>query len=136
DLLDGYGHVYLAWNEPAVAPRGECRSTTDTFRALARQLGRTEPCLYDTDEQLAGQLLAAGHPSLAGITLDRLRTEGWVRLSYPRPYVPFADGFPTESGKLEFYSARAAADGHDPLPGYLPTHEIADPELARRYPLA
>ncbi|MFD9943726.1 molybdopterin-dependent oxidoreductase [Nonomuraea sp. NPDC059023] len=102
DLHAGYGHLYLLWNEPAVPPPGECLSTTETFRRLAERMGMTEPSLFDTDLELAEQLLSSGHPSLEGITLDRLRKEGWVRMSYPKPFAPFADGFPTRSGRLRF----------------------------------
>jgi anaerobic selenocysteine-containing dehydrogenase len=42
-----------------------------------------------------------------------------MRLDYPTPYVPFTTGFPTPSGKLEFFSETARRDGHDPLPGYV-----------------
>jgi anaerobic selenocysteine-containing dehydrogenase len=136
DLHDGYGHIYLAWNEPAVAAPGECLSTTETFRRLARRMGLTEPCLYDSDEALAAQLLASDHPSLTGITLERLRRAGWVRLNYPTPFVPYAGGFPTPSGKLEFTSERAAADGHDPLAGFTPPGEVDDAQRARRFPFA
>ena len=31
-----YGHAYLAWNPPAVAPPGECLSNTEIFRRIAR----------------------------------------------------------------------------------------------------
>ncbi|MQY09116.1 molybdopterin-containing oxidoreductase family protein [Actinomadura macrotermitis] len=136
DLNDGYGHLYLAWNEPAVAPPGECLPTTETFRRLARRMGLTEPSLQDSDEELAGQALSSGHPWLEGITLERLRKEGFVRLAVPDPFLPYADGFPTPSGRLEFRSERAARDGHDPLAGYTPPAEVADPERARAYPLA
>ncbi|HEV2778667.1 MAG TPA: molybdopterin-dependent oxidoreductase [Actinophytocola sp.] len=136
DLHVGYGHMYLMWNEPAVAPPGECLPTTETFRRLAAAMGLTEPLLYDSDETLARTLLSTSDPRLAGITLDRLRAEGHARLSVPAPFLPFASGFPTPSGKLEFYSARAAADGHDPLAGYTPPAEISDDALAARYPLA
>ncbi|MBB6345416.1 anaerobic selenocysteine-containing dehydrogenase [Nonomuraea muscovyensis] len=102
DLHAGYGHLYLQWNEPAVEPPGECLSTTETFRRLARHMGLTEPSLYDSDLELAEQLLTSGHPSLEGVTLDRLRKEGWMRLNYPRPFAPFAEGFPTPSGRLRF----------------------------------
>ncbi|MFB9639281.1 molybdopterin dinucleotide binding domain-containing protein [Streptomyces spiralis] len=50
----------------------------------------------------------------------------------PEPHPPFADGFPTPSGKLEFRSASAAAEGHDPLPG---SHRSQAPEEDGRYPL-
>ncbi|SDI01635.1 Anaerobic selenocysteine-containing dehydrogenase [Sinosporangium album] len=121
DLHTGYGHLYLTWNEPAVEPLGECLSTTETFRRLARHMGMTEPSLYDSDLELAEQLLSSGHPALAGITLDRLRKEGWVRLNHPRPFQPFADGFPTPSGKLEFASQQAESDGLDRVAGYVPS---------------
>ena len=61
------------------------------------------------------------------MTVERLRREGWVRLGHPHPLVPFQSGFPTPSGKLELYSERAAAAGHDPLPGYTPPAEAAAP---------
>ena len=125
DLHISYGHLYVSWNEPAVPPPGECLPTTEIFRRLARRLGLDEPCLYDSDEELARQVLASDHPSLRGITLDALRTRGWMRLDVPEPFVPFADGFPTPSGKLEFYSARMAEAGLDPLAGYTPPYEAA-----------
>jgi anaerobic selenocysteine-containing dehydrogenase len=136
DIHEGYGHMYLAWNEPAVAPPGECLPTTETFRRLARRTGLTEPSLYDSDEELAGQLLDSEHPWLTGITLDRLRKEGFARLNVPDPFLPYADGFPTPSGRLEFVSARAERAGIGTLPDYLPPAEVADLVRARRYPLA
>lgn len=135
DVHDGYGHMYIAWNEPAVPAPGECLSTTETFRRLAARMGLSEPCLYDSDEELAGQLLGSAHPSLQGITVEFLRSQGWARLNYPSAFKPFENGFLTPSGKLEFYSARAGADGFDPLAGYTPPNEPPDPELASRYPL-
>ena len=116
DLHFAYGHLYLNWNEPAVAAPGECLPNTEIFRRLARRLGVTEPCVYDSDEDLARAVLASGDPALAGITLERLRRDGWARLSVPTPFVPFADGFPTPSGKLEFVSPRMIEAGLDPVP--------------------
>jgi anaerobic selenocysteine-containing dehydrogenase len=127
DVHDGYGHMYLAWNEPAVEPPGECLPHTEIFRRLARAMGLEEPALYDDDDTLARTLVESGHPTLAGVTVERLRRDGWVRLGHPHPLVPFQSGFPTPSGRLELYSERAAADGHDPLPGYTPPAEAADP---------
>ncbi|ADI10657.1 molybdopterin oxidoreductase [Streptomyces bingchenggensis BCW-1] len=135
DVHDGYGHLYVNWNEPAVAPPGECLSTTETFRRLARAMELTEPALYAGDEELASELLDSPHPSLAGITVDTLRTKGWARLAYPDTFVPFANGFPTPSGKLEFVSETARADGHDAVAGYVPASETDDTERARSLPL-
>jgi anaerobic selenocysteine-containing dehydrogenase len=137
DLLIAYGQLYVAWNEPAVLPPAECLPATEIFRRLARKLGLVEPSLYDGDETIAGQLLASGHPSLNGITLDQLKAKGWMRLNYPDPFVPFQHTFPTDSGRLEFVSGRMAEAGLDPAAGYTPAHETSqrDTALATEYPL-
>jgi anaerobic selenocysteine-containing dehydrogenase len=138
DLHYAYGHLYLNWNEPAVPGPGECLSHTEIFRRLARRLGVTEPSVYDSDDELARAVLASDDPALAGITLERLKAEGWARLTVPTPFVPFADGFPSPSGKLEFVSARMREIGLDPVAAYTPPAEAAQcgTELARRFPLA
>jgi anaerobic selenocysteine-containing dehydrogenase len=138
DLHYSFGHIYVAWNEPAVSPPGECLSNSEIFRRLAGKLGLTEPCLYDSDEEMARQALNSEAPALAGITLERLKRDGWARLNVPTPFVPFADGFLTTSRKLEFVSPRMAAAGLDPIAGYTPPYEAAqrDTDLARRFPLA
>jgi anaerobic selenocysteine-containing dehydrogenase len=138
DLLIAYGHLYLSWNEPVGPPPGECLPSTEIFRRLARALGLDDPALYDSDEDLARQALSSGHPSLTGITLDELRQRGSIRLHYPEPFVPFANGFPGASRKLEFVSERMAQAGLDPVAGYTPAFESSqrDTPLARDYPLA
>ena len=73
------------------------------------------------------------HPRFQGITWEALRERGFIRLNLPTPYLPFAEGnFPTPSGKCEFYSARMAADGYDPLPTYDPPawQRGAEPEAS------
>ena len=138
DLLIAYGHMYIAWNEPAAPPPGECLPTTEIFRRLARRLNLDVPALYDSDEQMARQALESGHPSLDGITLETLKDRGSIRLNYPHPFVPFANGFPTPSGRLEFVSERMAQAGLDPVAGYTPAFEAGreDAALAGEYPLA
>src|SRR5262249_42275059 len=114
DVHGSYGHFDVMYNPPAIAPLGECRSNNDVFRALAARLG-LEPALFPADEPLIREVLAGG-PNLRGITLDRLKAEGAVRLDLPGAFAPFADGvFPTPSGKCELYSERMQADGFDPL---------------------
>jgi anaerobic selenocysteine-containing dehydrogenase len=87
---------------------------------------------------MARQVLGSGHPSLDGITLEALKARGWMRLNLPDPFVPFAAGFPTASGKLEFVSERMAQAGLDPVAGYTPAYEASQREtaLARACPLA
>jgi anaerobic selenocysteine-containing dehydrogenase len=138
DLHHAYGHIYLGWNEAAVAAPGECLPHTEIFRRLARRLGVTEPCVYDGDDDLARAVLASPDTALAGITLERLKREGWLRLQVPTPFVPFADGFPTPSGRLQFVAPAMAEAGLDPVPAYTPPAEAtgSGTDLARRFPLA
>lgn len=145
DIHHAYGHFYLQVNEPAIAPLGEAKCNTDVFRLLAREMG-FEPEFFEvTDEQLAEEALQRKpgpkfppREGFAGITLDRLKEEGPIRLNVPKDYAPFATGgFGTPSGKCEFYSQRLADMGIDPLPTYTPPREDPRerPDLAARFPL-
>jgi anaerobic selenocysteine-containing dehydrogenase len=138
DLVPSWGFLHMGLNRPAISPRGEAVPNTEFFRRLARQMGMTEPCLFDSDEQIIRDTLASRHPWLAGIDYDYLEREGWARLRLPANWRPFAEGgFPTRSGKLEFFSEELAQNGFDPLPVYAPSRESAagDPQLASKYPL-
>jgi len=124
DLSPSWGHLYLALNRPAIAPRGDAVSNTELFRRLAAALGRTEPWLFESDESMLRAALASGHPWLDGITYERLWDEGHVRLQCPEDWRPFADGgFNTRSGKAELWSEALKEQGLDPLPasGDIPT---------------
>jgi anaerobic selenocysteine-containing dehydrogenase len=117
DLSPAWGHLYLALNRPAIAPRGESVSNTELFRRLAAALGRTEPWLFESDESMLRAALASGHPWLEGITYERLWRDGFARLNRPGDWRPFAEGgFPTRSGKAELYSEPLEERGLDPLP--------------------
>jgi anaerobic selenocysteine-containing dehydrogenase len=138
DLHYAYGHHYATLNRPAIEPVGECKPNSEIFRLIAARMGLDHPSLRDDDLTLIRQALATQSPKLQGVTLEALLERGWVRLNVPRPYVPFADGaFLTPSGKCEFYSARLAEMGLDPLPTYTPPYECEEqaPDLAERYPL-
>jgi anaerobic selenocysteine-containing dehydrogenase len=136
ELLSAYGHLYASWNEPAVAPPGECLPNTEIFRRIAAELGLAHPRLRDSDLDIARQLLDTEACRQAGLTLETLRERGWMRIGFERGTAPFANGgFPTPSGKVELWSDALAGEGHDPLVGYVPAHEAGDAELAERYPL-
>ncbi|HLA78897.1 MAG TPA: molybdopterin dinucleotide binding domain-containing protein, partial [Vicinamibacteria bacterium] len=139
DIHKAYGHLYLSLNRPAIAPLGEAKPNTEVFRLLAARLGLKDPCLRESDQEMARQAFLWEHPSLAGVSWERLEREGTVRLSLPDPAAPFAEGgFPTASGKCELWSDALAAHGVDPVAGYVPPREgpTSNPELARRFPLA
>ncbi|MEZ4428701.1 MAG: molybdopterin oxidoreductase family protein [Nannocystaceae bacterium] len=133
DIVKPYGHLYLALNQPAIAPCGESLANSEIFRRLARALGLDDPCFTEDDvSALRGFVAAQTAPALASITWEQLVAEGFVRLDLPTPFLPFADGgFTTPSGKCEFFSQTMEDDGYDPLPTYTPPnsdpceHEVA-----------
>jgi len=138
DVVRPYGHYYLVYNEPAIAPLGEAKSNWEVFRLLAERMGFKEDCFRDSEDEIIGQALSSGDSALEGVTVERLKREGWVRLNLPEVFAPFADGgFPTPSGKCELYSEGLAQIGLDPLPAYIPPRESPDsaPALAARFPI-
>lgn len=125
DMHDSFSHLYLNWNNAAVAPAGASLSHTEIFRRLARAMGLDEPALYASDDELAEALLDSDHASVAGINLADLKRTGWARLGGTSPYLPFADRFPTQSKKFEFASAWGERQGVGRLPHYVPPLEAA-----------
>ena len=145
DIHGSYGHMFVQVNNPAIAPLHEAKCNTDVFRLLAKALN-FEPELFETsDEDLARESLQAHangryppRQAFAEISLERLKSEGPLRLNLPRNYAPFANGnFGTRSGKCELYSPSLAEQGLDPLPTYTPPAEDPQtrPDLAAKYPL-
>jgi anaerobic selenocysteine-containing dehydrogenase len=138
DMVKPYGHYYLMYNEPAIAPIGESKPNWEVFQLLARRMGFEDECFKDTDEDIIRQAISSDYAPLSGITLERLKAEGWVRLNLPEEFAPFAEGgFRTPSGKCEFYSETLAEMGQDPLPQFVPPRESKEssPDLAARFPI-
>ena len=79
-------------------------------------MGFTEPCFADDDETLCRTAYGDA------VDFDELLDQGFATLALPD--APFAEGgFPTPSGKCEFFSDRLAAQGLDGLPDHLPNYE-------------
>ncbi|MEM7031560.1 MAG: molybdopterin oxidoreductase family protein [Chloroflexota bacterium] len=131
DVHQAYGHTNLRYNHPAIAPLGECKSNWDVFRVLSESMGYDEPWLHQSADEVLDEIITASAQKsvrLAGLKLDRLKSEGQVPLNLPGT-VPFADlKFPTPSGKVELYSEVMQNLGHDPLPTY---QHKQDPILAQ-----
>ena len=126
DIHLSYGHTDVLLNRPAIAPLGEAKTNTQIFRELAAHMGYSDPCFSDDDETLC----RAAYP---GIDYAQLQQHGFVTLNVAD--APFAQGgFPTDSGKCEFFSSRLAATGMDGLPDHVPNHEPLG--SSPRYPLA
>jgi anaerobic selenocysteine-containing dehydrogenase len=136
DLYRSFGQLYLQYAEPVIAPQGQARSNWDVFTALSRRLRRAEEHYACGTDAVLGAALAGGGPAVSAVTLERLKREGSVRLALPRPYLPFANGAPTASGKVEFVSASLAAQGLPALPTWTPLAEgPARADLVARFPL-
>ncbi len=126
DVHKSYGHLYAVANNPAIAPVGESLPNSEVFRRLAARMGFDEPCFRDSDEDICRTALASTQPRMRGIDWEQMKKSGWQRLDVPARFAPFAEGgFPTPSGKCEFYSAALEQQGIDPLPFYNPPAEPA-----------
>lgn len=121
DVYTSYGHHYLGYNHAEIPAPGECRPNSWVFGQLARRLGITEPSVYWTMDELLTELLNTDHPFLRGITPERLKAEGSVRLNLPAEFLPYAHGAETPSGKVQLSPA--------------PQHREAQAALNAEYPI-
>jgi anaerobic selenocysteine-containing dehydrogenase len=136
DLYRSFGQLTVQLARPVLPPQGEAKSNWEAIGLLARAMGVAETHYAKGDEGLMREFLSKGDPSVRGITWDQLVRDGWARVELPRPYMPFADGAPTPSGKVEFYSAWLEREGLPALPTYIPLAEGPDNrELTARFPL-
>ncbi len=128
DVHLSYGHTDVLLNRPAIAPVGEAKSNTQIFRELAARMGFAEPCFVESDEALCRQAYGGK------VNFDALLEHGFATLQLPD--APFANGgFPSASGRCEFFSQTLADAGQDGLPNFLPNYESA-PDATGHYPLA
>ena len=136
-----YGHLYVLANNPAIAPVGESLPNTEVFRRLAARMGFDEPCFRDSDEDICRTRSArqrAWRHRLGTAEADAAGSASTCRSASRRSP---QGGFPTPSGKCEFYSESLEKQGIDPLPFYNPPAEVpratrAGAALPARVPLA
>jgi anaerobic selenocysteine-containing dehydrogenase len=127
DIHPAYGHTDVLLNRPAIAPLGQALPNTEIFRRLASRMGYADTCFAEDDQSLCRAAFGEA------VDFDRLLSDGFAPL--PVPEAPYArGGFPTPSGRCEFFSDRLARQGLDGLPDHLPNHEA--PGSDARYPLA
>ncbi len=132
DVVLSWGHLWMGWNEAAIAPRGESCSNPELFRRIAAAMDLDEPALRADDETLLRDALGAK------VDLDALAATGWLRVPYPEDGRPWGAGvFPTASGKVEFVSDALVRMGQPALPTFVAPREgpHGDPELIERFPL-
>ena len=134
DVHKSYGHWYVLANHPAINPIGEAKPNSEIFRLLARAMGFTDPALAQSDIELGEAPFRWQDSRLSHTNYSALLEQGWIKLQIDASVNPFAQGgFPSPSGKCEFYSERLASQGLDPLPDWLEPFEAAQP--GDHYPL-
>ncbi len=118
---------YLQLQQQAIEPLYECRSNFDMLAALARKMG-LEGFMQESAEECVRMVLETGHPSMEGITLERLK-EG------PAPPAPQdVPDFGTASGRLDLYIERLTKFGQE-LPVHIEPLETGWERPDARYPL-
>jgi len=127
DVHLSYGHTDVLLNRPAISPLRQARSNAEIFRRLAWHLGYRKPCFTEDDLSLCRSAFGPR------VDFEQLLERGFASLNLPD--APFAEGgFPTRSGRCEFFSQALADRGLDGLPNHLPNYEAAGSSV--HYPLA
>jgi len=130
DIYRAYGHNYIQMAQPVIPPVGQSRSTLAIFQDLAARLGFKDDVFSLDEMDFIGGFLREASPYLEGVDFEALKSGRPVRLNIPSN--PYANGFSTPSGKVEFYSPTMADHGLDPLPDGQP---LRDPDGGNRYSL-
>lgn len=108
-------HLYLM--AQALAAPAQTRSLTQVIRALADHMGLDDFFPWATEEAMIDAILH--HPATGHTTVAGLRAAGGIG-ALNISHVAHPDRrFSTPSGKVEFYSQRAADLGMPPLPVHL-----------------
>ncbi|OQY19044.1 MAG: hypothetical protein B6I34_09995 [Anaerolineaceae bacterium 4572_32.1] len=108
DLVIPWGHNYVQYSPSALHPVTNSRSEVWVMREIAERLGLTEDWLYQDPWNAAEPAL---ENAFEGGNFRSLRSGKMLTLK-TKPH----NNYPTISGKIEFYSSRAAELGLNPLP--------------------
>jgi anaerobic selenocysteine-containing dehydrogenase len=112
-VVSEWWHSYLSYVRPVIPPCGEARTDLAMFQGLAERLGFGAE-MAGTPGEWISRLIAPLQDD--GITLERLRAEGWVQHPLAED-VPFADRkFFTPSGKFTFFAG--ALESFQPVVAY------------------
>ncbi|MDA8235733.1 MAG: molybdopterin-dependent oxidoreductase [Clostridia bacterium] len=132
DIILNSWNEYGLYAEQAIPPRGEAKTELEIFSRLAGEFGLQDKFgTYSREEWLQ---LAIEPLRELGINLETFKG-GPVRCPIFEQVAWEDRKFATPSGKYELFSAGAAEETGDPLPGYGALGPLGDEELAREYPL-
>ncbi len=118
DIYTSYWHHYLQIQQPVLEPYGESKSNVDVFRMLAKGMGFEDAAFEETEAEMIAQALnQPANPYLDGLQYETLVEKQYVKAKV-KPLFP--GKLRTPSRKIELYSKRMSANGHPPLPTYIP----------------
>ena len=137
--IKAYGGGYLFYTNPVIPPLYESKSDTDILCDLARKMDLDDPYLKGGYDACMEWIFDG-----IGISIAELKKAGKPTkipiAKWPQPVGEMLkNGFPTKTGKIEFYStAIEEIDpkyGLDPLPSYRdPLEDQNDSETKEKYP--
>ncbi|HEX2911107.1 MAG TPA: molybdopterin-dependent oxidoreductase [Chloroflexia bacterium] len=132
-IKDTASHIYLM--DQALPRAGEALSIPEILRELARRLKLEGYYPWQDHEAYLNALLQPQHDEDGQtLTVAKLRELGGYWQKSGLSHIAYPDRkFHTPSGKIEFYSERAAQVGLDPLPGY--TSPAVEGVKTLEYPL-
>ena len=105
-------HIHLT--DRALPAAGQARPAYEVYQGLAQRMGVAD--VYPWADQEAAMNVVLDHPATGHATVETLRANGGrVALNISHVAYP-TRAFTTPSGKIEFYSQRAADMGLSPLP--------------------
>jgi molybdopterin-containing oxidoreductase family molybdopterin binding subunit len=119
---------YVQLQPKVIEPLYESRPDRNIVNEIGLRMGLPKDFPLSA-EQYVERVLSSGHPSMEGVTLEKLK-KGPVEVA---PYD--ITGFNTASGRIEFYSERMKEYGQE-LPVYIEPIESARQPQAKKYPLS
>ena len=84
DAVWSWGHHYVNYNAPAIAPRGQAKANTEIFRLLAARMGLDDPCFGASDELMLEEYFAGGP---GGVELPELARRYPLALVTPKTHL-------------------------------------------------
>ncbi len=137
DITPSWGSFHLNWNHAAIAPVGESVSNAELFRRLAAAMSFTDSELFLSDEELLSRAMCCDHPYADGLSIERLREAGTLRLAIPDDFRPHADGgFATPNGRAQLSSTLMESHGLGLVATYHPATEGPHGSVATEFPLS
>lgn len=133
EIVMGGEMPFFLYRDKAVEPQGEAKPDWEIWKGLAERLGFGQYFQGSPEEQSRAFIDDPVFKN-AGVTMDKLKKDGMAR-AFPRPFIPYQNGFKTESGRVEFYSEKALTYGQE-LPYHKwPIEAGPDSPEAKKYPL-